>query len=394
MTTNAPIMTNAPIGEGAPIEGRAPTNGGSVASISPDAPVLIVGAGPTGLTAALELARRGVPVRIVERRDGPSPLSRAVGIMPWAMALLERSGAADAVRAASQPTRRVEIWSGTRRAASLPMDVDPDPTVRLFCLPQNETEAILANELRRHGVEVEYGRALERLKEIGDAVLATVSGETRPHAYVLGADGVRSAVRDHLGQAMEGYDLPSRWSIADVEAPEWTEPGVFRVYLKDDGEAAFVIPIGPTRYRVVATEPDALAAMPVSIPVTRTHRTGDFTIGIRQVASYGRGRVWLAGDAAHTHSPVGGRGMNLGIEDAFHWVERLVGGRLEATGGDPGYSAARHERGREIIAFTEGSRRRVQAPSRIGKRLTLRLLDRVRAVAPLNRLVVRRLLLT
>lgn len=364
------------------------------AAISPDRPVLIVGAGPTGLTAALELARRAVPVRIIERREGPSPLSRAVGIMPWAMSLLERSGAADAVRAASQPTRRVEIWNGARRAASLPMDVVPDPTVRLFCLPQNETEAILANELRRHGVRVEYDRTLEGIEEAGGCPSAIVGGESRSYAYVLGADGVRSSVRAHLGQAMEGYDLPSKWSIADVEAPDWTEPGVFRVYLKDDGGAVFVIPIGPTRYRVVASEPDALGAMPVPIPVEHVHREGEFTIGIRQVASYGRGRVWLAGDAAHTHSPVGGRGMNLGIEDAYSWVERLMEGRLEPGAGDPGYGATRHRRGREIIAFTETIRKCVSVPGGPGKRLTLRLLDGVKAVPPLNRLVVRRMLLT
>ena len=368
------------------------TNKPSAATL--DAPVLIVGAGPTGLTAALELARRDVPVRIIERRDGPSPLSRAVGIMPWAMALLEQSGAANAVRAASQPTRRVEIWNGTRRVASLAMDVDPDPTVRLFCLPQNETEAILADELRKFGVEVEYGRTLERLEEVDDAVRATVSGETRSHAYVLGADGARSTVRAHLGETMEGFDLPSRWSIADVEARDWTEPGVFRVYLKDDGESVFIIPIGPTRYRVVATEPDALRAIPVPIPVEHTYREGDFTIGIRQVASYGRGRIWLAGDAAHTHSPVGGRGMNLGIEDAHSWVEHLLEGRLEAAGDDPGYSAARHARGREIIEFTEDVRKRVSVPTGLAKRLTLWVLNVVRAIAPLNRLVVRRMLLT
>ena len=158
------------------------------------------------------------------------------------------------------------------------------------------------------------------LAETDGGVEARVGGEVSVHAFVLGAAGARSGVRDHLGQGMKGYemhgyDLPGRWSIADVEASDWSEPGVLRVYLKDDAHAVFIIPIGPTRYRVVASEPDALRAMPVPIPVERIHREGEFAIGIRQVDEYGRGRVWLAGDAAHTHSPVGGRGMNFGIQD-------------------------------------------------------------------------------
>ncbi|SMR70783.1 2-polyprenyl-6-methoxyphenol hydroxylase [Aliiroseovarius halocynthiae] len=369
------------------------TQAPNISDATQDTPVLIVGAGPTGLTAALELARREIPVRIIERREGPSALSRAVGIMPWAMDILDKSGAGPLVRNAAQPVHRVEVWTDKQQTMTLSMDVDPDPNVRLFCLPQNETEAILAEKLAGHGVQVEYEKSLEGISEEADFPKATINSETKSYAFILGADGVRSMVRDYLGEEMQGYDLPTKWSIADVDASGWTEPGVFRVYLKNDGNAVFVIPMSPKRYRLVASEPDALTALPVEMKVEHLHRAGDFTIGIRQAGSYGRGRIWIAGDAAHTHSPVGGRGMNLGIQDADEWVERLITHRLEPEGMQ-GYSDARHARGKEIIEFTETARKNVMAESSLTKTLALKTVGALGGLMPINRKLVRRMLLT
>ena len=194
---------------------------------------------------------------------------------------------------------------------------------------------------------------LKAFLKTGDTICATVNGETRSYATILGCDGSRSAVRDALGLTSDGYDLDEEWSIADLEIPEWHDRR-FRVSVMDGGELSIVIPMAKGRYRLVASEPDALQANPIPLPDFKVRRAGSFRIGIRQVSTYNVGNAWLAGDAAHTHSPVGGRGMNLGIADASEWVQRYVDGTLSE------YSMSRHKVGAATIKFTEDTRKMLQ----------------------------------
>lgn len=318
-----------------------------------DLPILIVGAGPTGLTAALELSRRGVPVRLIERRDGPSPLSRAVGLMPGSMDIFKENGVEDAIRAEAIEVEAIEIWRGDKQVSSLQMNTHEDPSVRLLCLPQDRTEGILTDEVAKLGVTTEYETEFESLSQDGDKITATVNGETREYTTILGCDGSRSPVREAIGLKAEGYDLDEEWSIADIDIPSWTD-SKFRVSIMDSGELAFLIPMAKSRYRLVTTEPVALEANQIKIPEYSVRRAGAFRIGVRQVPTYNVGNIWLAGDAAHTHSPVGGRGMNLGIADASEWARRHVDGTLD------GYSESRHAIGEETIKFTENNRKMLQ----------------------------------
>ncbi len=337
---------------------------------SQDTSVLIVGGGPTGLTAALELARHGVNCRVVERREAPSPFSRAVGIMPNTMRLLEPSGAAELIKAKSIMASGLEVYVDAERVFEMPMDRHHDPSVRLFCLPQDQTESILAQRAGELGVDVEYDKRFESLEDEGDRVRVTVDGETYAYDYVLGADGSRSTVRSELGLDAEGFDLDDEWAIADVEAPAWAEqPGLFRVYIQDEGVVVFVIPMSPTRYRVVSSRPGALSTLNVEMPIEHIYREGNFLISVRQVSDYRRGQVFLMGDAAHTHSPVGGRGMNLGIADAAHFAACYAKGTLDC------YSDDRHQIGADTIAYTEKVRGTVMTPMNLTRRAALQLLN-------------------
>lgn len=326
---------------------------------------LVIGGGPTGLTAALELAAHDIKCRIVERRTEPSMLSRAVGIIPSTIDALKPLGAGEAIVAEAMPLRKIELV----RAGKTLMQLDnttPEFSDRVILgLPQNRTEEILRDVLANLGVHVEYGVSVENT--ISDDQTATAKfsdGSTDSYDWVIAADGIGSRTREQLGIAYPGIDLPGEWSIADVDVAGDFDPELVQLDVQGPGNSfLMILPIEARRARIVSSTPDALAAMNQSLKIENVRRTGKFQISIRQAETYSKGRVLLAGDAAHCHSPLGGKGMNLGMADA------VAAARAIATGQVEGYSAARHSAGADVLKATEAARKITTSNSPAAKAL-------------------------
>ena len=343
--------------------------------------VLIVGAGPTGLTAAVELARHGIIPDVIEKRSEASNLSRAVGILPASMDILEPSGVAEAIRQEAVAVEQVIFHQAAEAFARIQL-IEPNQSdnPELMALAQDRTEAHLSDAFERHGGRVLYGAKLTGLSQDEQGVTAKIATQESSqendsqYDYVIGADGVRSAVRESLGVNFSGFEIEGLWSIADVDCENFPDNTAFKIFLLSKGRVAIVVPLESARFRVISNTGDALAALPIEMNVSNIRRAAAFPISVRQVEQYSVGRVFLAGDAAHCHSPAGGRGMNLGIADAADLARRIASGGLED------YHAARHPIGASTMAFSERARKVVTSDNKLARTMlinTLRVITRV-----------------
>lgn len=282
---------------------------------------LIAGAGPTGLAAALFLARRGVSVRLIDAASAPAATSKALGVNPRTLDLLAETGVAARLLAEGQAIRRLHIHRHGRTLAVVTLDaLRLGARFPLIILPQARTEALLTEAVAALGVAVERGLALDDLSQDDDGVSARLSsGETLRTPLLFAANGAHSTVRKRLALGFPGDAWAEPWQLIDVDL-SGPPPDEAWIDFRDD--AVFVcLPYSGARFRLIGFGPPLLNTLPEGWRAGAVRWRSDFHISHRMVTAMSVGRVALGGDAAHIHSPIGARGMNLGIEDAFVFAD-------------------------------------------------------------------------
>ncbi|WP_207002960.1 FAD-dependent monooxygenase [Trinickia mobilis] len=341
------------------------------ADVHPNAhPVLIVGAGPTGLAAAMSLARARIPVRLIDKSPQPSPFSRAIGIQARTLELLEQHRIVEPFLELGHRARAANLYSNGHRLARL--DFDPLQTryPYLLFLDQSVTERLLAEHLATLGVTVERGVELTGMTPGASRVEAVLShadgrSEIAHAAYLIGADGAHSTVRHLLSVGFAGKTFEQTFLLADLQAVSDCSDDEFHIFASGEGLVG-LFPLGGGRHRLIADNPPSLAAVvagttaeanaaathqaiasPAAAPsldecrqiaARRVHGRLDldtlawssyFHVNSRMAERLRAQRVFLAGDSAHVHSPAGAQGMNTGIQEAFNlgWkLARLMSG--------------------------------------------------------------------
>jgi 2-polyprenyl-6-methoxyphenol hydroxylase-like FAD-dependent oxidoreductase len=309
--------------------------------------VLIVGAGPTGLVMAHELARTGVACRLIDKTAHRAMESRAIAIHPRTLETFELMGLADAFLGAGQRITAVSVHGSSGPIAHVEFRGLDTRYPYVLGVPQDETERILEQHVQQLGVAVERNTELVGLTPQASGMAARLRHGDRVEEveaqWVLGCDGAHSAVRDQLAIPFSGSTYPEHFVLADVKVEGELDHDEAQVWLHDGGPLAF-FPLPADRWRLVVGnspadwqgEPSLAQCQALvderglgGIRLADPRWTAVFRIHRRIARHFCQNRTFLLGDAAHIHSPVGGQGMNMGIQDAFNlaWKLGLVIGK-------------------------------------------------------------------
>lgn len=364
--------------------------------------ILIVGAGPTGLTLAIELARRQVPVRIIEKSNQVSMRGRAVGVQSRTQEIFEAMSVLQLpIRLGLPVVGESHFLDGKMVRSTQPVVSNTAPYPNMLALEQNVIEKTLVQQLLNLRVSVEWNRRFLGFQQSPSGVIAELDGETVEVDYLIACDGANSAVRQAAGIAFPGKAYPYLFSLADV-AVDWdlpldrsyifrreqktlgmlpvARPNQFRMWTKD-------LRSGPlpsatdnaVRHGFVDEQPPDLSEFQEfanlmvgrSIQLSVPRLLCNYQIECRLAESYRQGRVFLAGDAAHVHAPTGFQGMNMGIQDAFNlgWKLAYVVHNQASPELLDSYQKERRPIAQEVLLQTDEAVENFETPRSVGQQL-------------------------
>ncbi len=318
--------------------------------MSKDVEVLIVGAGPTGLTLACELARYGVSFRIIDKEPHASEKSKALAVHSRSLEVFEDMGIVDRFLTFGLKMRGINIFADSKQIAHMTFDELDGPYSFALTLPQSDTERILMERLAELGAQVERSITLIGMTQGKDCVENHVRNADGQEGiinsrYTVGTDGAHSAVRKALNMDFSGEKYPDLMYLNDVHIEGAINPDEIYVFNSDHGILA-LFPYGGGRYRIACSmgeEQDQAEALksvkepsidemqaevdrrsPYSLVLSEQFWSCGIYLHRRHVKQYRKGNCFLAGDAAHIHSPAGGQGMNTGIQDSYNLAWKLA----------------------------------------------------------------------
>ncbi len=371
-----------------------------------DSEVLIVGAGPTGLMMANQLARRNVRSILIDRHAGPARETRALGVQARTMEIYARLGIVDRALELGVRGTGANLWANGRKTARVPLgqagaSVTPYPY--LLILGQDDNERIMGERLRAFGQSVQWNTELTELAQDADGVTATVKRadggtQTLRVGWVTGCDGAHSAVRKACSIPFEGAPYEHVFFVADTEVTGNMVADEVNVYLWKSGFHLFFPMKGQDHWRVVGIFPEGIqpegATFESVLPSIRSEAGAGldfkacswfstYRIHHRAATRFRERRCFVLGDAAHIHSPVGAQGMNTGLQDAYNlaWKLTLVcEGRADPALLDS-YEAERLPVAQRLLETTDRAFRLIVSDSWLAGLLRTRVLARVAAFA-------------
>lgn len=335
--------------------------------------VLIVGAGPVGLFCANELTRHGLSCRIIDKKSTLSDKSKALGIHIRTLDVLEDCGLIDEVLKQGHQVDGIVFKSCGKTLVNATLDgLDADRHY-IIDLPQSQTESILYQNLLNKGVQVEWDTELTHVSQGTNEITATIKKpnnkiELFSVSWLIACDGAHSTIRHEVGAEFKGSAYKQAWWLADLLI-DWAVPdNRMAMYINKRGPLA-CFPMGNKRYRLVMTTPENGPNEPTLENINQefTLRSTDpatlsnpiwlsgFSIHHRQIQQYRYERIFFAGDAAHIHSPMGGQGLNTGIQDAYNlaWKLALVEKGLAKASLLDSYHEERYPVGYQVLKKTD-----------------------------------------